>query len=447
MVRLSLFIILAINVCVFACSDTKTVSPPKERDTESDTASDSDSETENIKQDAGEDETPPKLPSNCVAYDGGVNVSFYDEGDCNNPTVARGNKILAAWAGDLQKSEYPKWRIQLTVYDPSTTNMTATAPMTETALAEKPSIAYGNGTFAMVWLDAQWDPSCKPALLKSCRRDVAFMRFDETGTPMNTTPVQLTNVDTIEHPPQIAATSDGWMVIWQKKVDSEKGTVRAMTVALDGTQKTAFDVSAKGGSDMGFSAKLASLGDTAMAVWTALGQTKIEARKLTKEGATAGDIIIIDKDASFTFRPAIVAGTGEYLVSMERKVASDFEIYTALLSKDGKIKGTLNRATWTTSDASQSTLAWNGTNYALAWLSDRNNGDTQPCHDSGNKQVFIALLDSSGKPATSAVMISADPNTASNVIIIWDGAGWTAFWQLAGTNRSRILRGRIKCNE
>jgi len=446
-VRLSLFIILVMNACVFACSDTKIVSPPKERDTDSDTTSDSDSETDDIKPDAGEDETPPDLPSDCSAYDGGVNVSFYSEGDCNTPTVAKGNKILAAWAGDLKKNEYPKWHIQLTVYDPSTTKVTATAPMAETALAEKPSIAYGNETFGMVWLDVQWDPSCKPALLKSCRRDVAFMRFDETGTPMNTTPVQLTNVDNIKQRPNIAATSDGWIVVWQEQVGSQKGTVRAMTVSLDGTPGTAFDVSYHGGSDSEFSAKLASLGDTAIAIWTAYGQTKIEARKLKKEGIATGDVIVIDKDVSFTLRPDIVAGAGEYLVSMERKVSNDFEIYTVLLDKDGKIKSTFNRATWTTSDASQSTLAWNGTNYALAWLSDRNNGDTKPIYDTGSDQVFIALLDSAGKPATSAVMISDDPNIANNIITTWDGSGWTTFWQLAGASRERIFRGRISCNE
>ena len=189
---------------------------------------------------------------------------------------------------------------------------------------------------------------------------------------------------------------------------------------------------------------IAAVGTTAVAVWLATGQQEVMARKLNLDATTSGGAFAID-DGLSVIGPAIVAGSGDFLVSWSRRTVDDFEVYTRILDEAGSPQGDMNRATWTVDDIVGSRPAWSGSSFALLWLSNRDNG-AQECYDPAcENQVFVAELDEYGAPRTAAVQFSTNPNPCAFPALSWDGIGWTALWELRQNMRQQIVRGRMTC--
>jgi hypothetical protein len=435
-------LLLAFFLITSGCSQDKGPDPWMDSGIDSGTDTDTETETES---DTGEDETPPDLPSDCSATS--VNIGMSGTGDGRTPSVAYNIETLMTWAYDDAGVAVPaNWRIQAATFVPDG-GVSIQQPMSATIIAREPSMASHANTFGIVWLDSRWDTSCTANLQNNCHLDIAFMRFDPAGIPDDTTPFRITEAANLSTRPAIVGTDDGWLVIWLQPDTTDNGTM--MAVALPptgdpgGSVPTPVQVSQTEGVDIpGLS--IAALGTTAVAVWLVPGQQEIMARKLNLDATTSGDAFTIDEGLS-VIGPAIVAGSDGFLVSWSRRTFDDFEVYTRMLDEAGSLEGDMNRATWTVDDIIGSQPAWNGSSFALLWLSNRDNG-AQDCYDPAcENQVFVAELDELGAPRTAAVQLSTNPNPCAFPALSWDGMGWTALWELRQNMRQQIVRGQMTC--
>ncbi len=407
-------------------------------DTDTDTDTDSDSDT-------GEDETPPDLPSDCSATS--VNILTSGTGDGRTPSIAHDIETLMTWAYDDSGVAVPaNWLIQMATFVPDG-GVSVQEPMSTTIIARKPDMASRANTFGVVWLDSRWDTSCTAALQNDCNLDIAFMRFDPAGIPDDTTPFRITEAAGLKTRPAIVGTDDGWLVAWLQPDTIDDGTMMAVALPATGdpggSVPTPIQVSQT--EDVALPGiSIAAVGTTAVVVWLATGQQEIIARKLNLDATTSGDAFAIDEGLS-VIGPAIVAGSDDFLVSWSRRTVDDFEVYTRMLDAAGSPTGDMNRATWTVDDIMGSRPAWNGSSFALLWLSNRDNG-AENCYDPAcENQVFVAELDEHGTPRTAAVQLSTNPNPCGFPALSWDGLGWTALWELRQNMRQQIVRGQMTC--
>jgi hypothetical protein len=123
----------------------------------------------------------------------------------------------------------------------------------------------------------------------------------------------------------------------------------------------------------------------------------------------------------------------------------DFEIYTRKLDGTGTPAGDAHRATWTTRDADGPVSAWNGSSFALLYVSPEANGTGTCTHDSCRAQAFFAPLDADGVVAGKELMLSDNPNTCREADLVWDGSGWFAVWELRQDMRQQVYYGRTTC--
>ncbi|MFO8070311.1 MAG: hypothetical protein R6V85_00430 [Polyangia bacterium] len=436
-----------------ACSDddggfvTGDGGPDADADTDADADVDADADTDaDSDTDTGEDETPPDLPQDCSELS--VNQPASGEEDGRWPALAHGDgTTLMTWAYDEQQ-QTPDWDIQVAGFDPGQEPPVGTPlePASDTVLAEMPIIAARQSDWGLVWLDARWDSTCQADAPDDCRRELAFLGVDATGQPVGSSdPVQLTLDEDVNGRPTIAATESGYLLAWTDSYGSS-ATVRALALDADGNPGQVRDISGEYEAAPDRRAWVASRGQSGMVAWLTVSQREIAVRKIGSDGALQAEKTLVVDGDTLCQRPRLSAGADGYLLVWAERPHEDFEIFAMPLDADGDPAGDARRVTYTTNDVSHAVPAWNGSEWAVAWLSIKANGAQECAQSSCRDQVFATVLDAEGAPRSAPVTLSDNPNTCSELELAWDGSAWTAVWELRRNMRQQAFFGRFECN-
>jgi hypothetical protein len=420
---------------------------------------DTETETETESEvDTGENEIPPDAGFLCE-----VDISNHmvteSTGDLRSPEIVFGSAPLLTWAHGKQQSN-PDWMIEVAPYDPEIGSDTDSSGDTDPVgpisllansgpLSRDAILVARAEQFGVAWLEGKFDSNCGPTNWDDCLKEVMFLRVDAMGQPIDSPePGQVTNLvasaATVPIRPSIAATSTGYLLVWNEK---KVGEVKLMARALDASGNFVDSASHQISTELGVyptqQSIVAALGGTVVVVWVSSDQRAILTRTLDATGTPTGDVKILEAGVA-CLSPDIVAGNDGFMISWSRRPLSDFEIFTVKLDPNGVQVGPLNRVTWTESNVMESVLAWDATQsrYAIAWASTMANGDSDAM---GNAQVFTSVLDNTGRLASNPVQLSDNPNTCSQVALSWDKGGWTSIWEQQGNARKQLVLGRMKC--
>ncbi len=409
-----------------------------ETETDTGTGTDTDAGT-----DTGEDETPPDLPSLCAATL--FNAATSGDGDGRSPAIASADSSVLAWMYDPQADGQPEqWRVQASEYAPDAgTDPVASEPFSPAPAALSLAMAASGGVFGAAWLDSRWDPACDSNDPDSCLVDIAFTSLDAAAVPAAAEPSRLTTNGAARAELAIAPTPTGWLVAWTTE---DAGNLRAAAMPVD-TDGVAGVYQILSGNETFFSdsssVALAAGPEIAVAVWSADLQSVV-AQPVGFDGAAVGDPVVVDQDVPCT-TPRIAASDDGFLVTWSRKTVSDFEVFSQLLDAGGAPLGAPNRLTWTTTDASGAVPAWSGSAFGVVWLSDRDNGSDECVNTDCTEQLFGSVLDAQGALASTPTLLSDNANHSSNAEVAWDGAGWSAAWEVRRNMRQQVYRGRFTC--
>jgi hypothetical protein len=440
-------ILLAASIAI-ACSGKDAKSYPDDggidggdtdvdTDTDTDTDSDTDSDTE-----TGENETPPELPEICSADL--MDLPASGDGDGRWPEIAAGTETLFTWAYDEQEPT-ADWDIQIASFDlgPDGGVGDPVEPMEDSIVAEMPFLVERGDGFGIGWLDTRWDLSCTTSDQDACNRDIAFITLDGAGQPANPIPNRVTYDAVINERPAVAATADGYLVVW---AEQDGPTADILVAALDANGDPGVPqlISGDNPSEIERRPAIAAAGTTAVATWLADDQNHVLAQALDLDGNPVGDPQAVD-EGNLCSAPKIAGGTDDFVVAWSTMKYDDFEVYTRKLDGSGAPLGEPHRATWTTEHAEEPAVAWSGSDYALIWLSPEKNGTGSCTHESCMPQTFGALLDDDGAIASQDVLLSDDPNRCSVPDLTWDGSGWLAAWELRRDMRQQVYYGRMVC--
>jgi len=431
---------------ITGCSGDKAKDFPEDGGTDGDTDSDSDTDTDSDSDsdtDTGEDETPPELPDLCDIDV--MDLPASGEGDGRWPDAEYNDSVLITWAYDEQEGTIADWDIQLAAFEPGPDGGVGEPdePMEPSVLSQKPFMAARGAGFGIGWLDTRWDSTCNVLDQDECERDIAFITLDGAGMPANPIPIRITQDAHLGMRPAIAATDTGFLVIW---AEQDGGEAHIMSVALDGTGEPGdqHEISGDETGALQNRPQVAALGTTAVAVWLAHDQNRVLAQPMSLDGVPVGDIEVVD-EGFLSESPSVAAGDDDFLVTWATMRVEDFEIYTLLLDASGTPTGEANRATWTTRHAGSPVAAWDGSTYALLYVSPEANGTGDCTHSSCQPQAFAVLLDADGIVASKELRLSDNPNDSSEPDLVWDGTGWFAVWELRQDMRQQVYYGRMIC--
>jgi hypothetical protein len=436
----------------------------------SDSGVDGSSDTDVDPDNPDENDMPIDLPALCQADIVQASASEKDDyvgdskGDGRFPDIGFGDSALMTWAY-RGPEELAVWEIQTTPYDPTQPIDPdagvgngqlgpAQNPFDPGPVAIKPAVAGRGDQFGVVWLDGQWDSECDQTDIDNCDMEVTFARVNAAGELIAGSDVlQVTNtpVTKILDRPDIAATASGYIIVWLEMDDN--GT-RVIATALDEKGQplgTPNIISIKNNVETQAMPAVAAVGNTAVAVWGVTNQKQILARVLNEMAEPQTGIPTVLDEGILCINPRIVAGTSDFLVSWSKMRGVDQEVFTRKLDSTGTPIGEPLRITWTPQNVQDSVPAWDGTTYALAWLSAYSNGADECTVESCDIEVFTTLLDPNGALASEPVRLSNDPNSCQDMDVSWDGSGFTAVWTLPrGLQiedfRFQVFYGRMTCD-
>ncbi|HUT78399.1 MAG TPA: hypothetical protein VM285_11965, partial [Polyangia bacterium] len=410
-------------------------------DSDGDTDSDTDGDT-----DTGEDEIPPDLPASCTADS--VNLAVSGAGDGRWPTAAGGaGGILLAWAYDEQQ-EQADWDIQVSTCQSGIPPVIGPPqePIAAATLSEKPDMAARGEVFGLAWLDTRWDADCQAANQDACQRDLAFIELTAAGQPANDAePTRLTTGQNPNGRPVVAATPSGWIVAWSQSQGSTSSSIKALAVDGEGQPGAVHAISDDGAAAPELSPALAAVGDQLLIVWLAVDRTAVFSRVIGADGAPQGQPLSV-VEGSLCTRPGLTAGSGGFLLTYGRSKGADLEIRALRLDTAGVPIGDEQRVTWTSTDTTTAVPAWSGSEWAVAWLSDRANGASECQVASCQPQVFLTVLGADGAPRAREVWLSEDQNFAAELDLAWDGIGWLGVFELWRNLRKQIHWGHAFCD-
>jgi hypothetical protein len=409
--------------------------------TDGDTDADTDADT-----DTGEDDIPPDLPASCTADT--VNLAVSGAGDGRWPTVAAGAAgVLLAWAYDEQQGQ-ADWDLQISSHQSGIPPVVGTPqePIAPATRSEKPALAARGEVFGLAWLDTRWDEDCQAANQDACQREVAFIELTAAGQPADAAePTRLTAGQNPDGWPVIAATASGWIVAWAQNQGSVSSSIKALAIDGAGLPGAVHAISDDGAAAPGQRPALAAAGDQALIAWQTAGQTTVFARAIGADGTPQGEPLAV-ADGSLAGRPALAAGDDGFLLTYARSKGAGFEVRSRRLDATGVSSGDEQRVTWTLNDTTAATPAWSGSQWAVAWLSERANGTSECQVASCQPQVFVTALDADGAPRAREVALSDDQNFAGEFELAWDGMGWLTVFELWRNLRKQIHWGHAFCD-
>ncbi|HUT53750.1 MAG TPA: hypothetical protein VM658_10180 [bacterium] len=98
--------------------------------------------------------------------------------------------------------------------------------------------------------------------------------------------------------------------------------------------------------------------------------------------------------------------------------SSNLEILTAQIAADGSTVGNFRRITYDTSASRYASLAWDGTYYGLAWNDNRNS----------NNEIYTTLLNPNGSRYMGDVRMTSDSADSLIPTLAWNGSEFAIAW-------------------
>ena len=308
------------------------------------------------------------------------------------------------------------------------------------------STAAGPDGFLLVWYDGRYNDACTPDTINSCRLDAVAVLTDVDGAPLDE-PIILSD-EALGRPvgaPATAALPDGYLAVWQTRLNSETLLAAVRLDEFGRPVKEAFLL--EGISVDTISPPVIAVGKAvSVVVYTEKDQLGAAALVWPHGEETPEEESVRLNDATVSGYKPSAAATGNGFLTVWAGVFADggTEVAARLLDADGAFDGEIRRLTWASSVNSISAAA-SDEGYAVAFTSAGLDGAPSCAVDSCNDQVFVTLIDPDGTVRSNPVQITADPNRSTAVRLAWDGLGWTAVWQTWGKERWRPFYGQVTC--
>lgn len=330
--------------------------------------------------------------------------------DISHPAVAfDGTNYLVVWV----RSSYPNystWGARVagdgTVLDPS-----GIAISGDTGYGNSPPAVASNGAnWLVVWSDE-----------RSGNADIYGARIAPDGTVLDASGLAISSATGTQSWPAVATYGDDYLVVWE---DGRDGTgfkdIYGARVAADGGLLDPSGLPIYNSSSSQGDPAVTFALDYYLVVWTSGGD--IRGRLVDPFGVVDSTLINISSATYSQGSPAAAFdGTNYVVVWQDMRSGTSYDIYATRVATNGNVLDAAGKIISTAANDQQSpAIAFDGTNYMVAWDDMRN----------ADKDIYCArvskactVLDASGIVLVYGPNRQASPKTASDgedYLVVWE---------------------------
>jgi hypothetical protein len=155
--------------------------------------------------------------------------------------------------------------------------------------------------------------------------------------------------------------------------------------------------------------------------------------RLDRTGAKIGSDVRVTSDTAVSVQSSLAWSGSEYGVAWTDERDGNREIYFARISATGVKIGTDLRVTSDAAISAQPSLVWSGSEYGLAWTDERN----------GNREIYFARMSSAGSKLGSDTRITNDLEVSEQASLDWTGEEYGVAWRDRRVFNGEIYLARI----
>lgn len=313
----------------------------------------------------------------------------------------------------LEHSEYPA------VLDPTISGeKPATGALTTASGSDErfPDMAYDGTTNLVVWSDN-----------RTGVYQIYGSRFQTNGAVPDNRGIRIGNGSGIQSEPSVAYNGTDYLVVWQDDRNGDNDIFGAR-VSTSGSVLGEFSITTASGEQT--RPAVAANGSTWLVAWedAQTGAGEVRATRVSSAGAVldAGGLVIATGATSIRF-PEVACDGSQCLIAWNQG-GGQGDVLGSLFDVAGATAGTAFTIISKTSDQTQPSIAFDGTNYLVAW-SDRRQGSQ---YDVWAARVTTAgaVLDADGVQLVSASGDQRLPSVAFNgsqYLVAWHDATGDGF--------------------
>ena len=288
-----------------------------------------------------------------------------------------------------------------------------------------PSIAWNGDGYGIAWGDE-----------RAGYGDIYFARVDPDGNkigsdiPLNTETLWAAN-------PSLVWSGSGYGVTWRGKTDPFVWEIFFARLDVAGNRVGPIVQVTHTSASEARGASLAWNGTEYGIAWIdrPFPSYKLYFTLLDRFGVEIGDDRVISDPGALINSPSLVSSETGWAVAWADNRDDNPEIYFALIDADGNRSGDETRVSDDPGGSGRPSLAWTGSEYAVAWEDDQD----------GTYEVFLARLDALGDEIGSELQLTDSENNRGNPSLVWNGDGYALAWWDGRHGDSEIYFGRVAC--
>jgi hypothetical protein len=296
---------------------------------------------------------------------------------------------------------------------------------TATGAQASPAVAFDGVDFLVVWADQRDGGDF----------DIYGARVDTTGSVLDSSGIPISTFSGGEYFPKVAASGTNFLAVWEDDRNAGGGYVDIYGCRVNGAgtvlDRDGFPVGT-GSADRHTPAVAAGLTDY-LVVWldernlATTGQDIYGARVTTGGGVTDPSGFAIDTATNDQTTPVLAFNGSQYLVAWtdaRNMATSDLDIYGALVSTSATVTPSEGFVISTgAADEEAPATASNGTNYLVVWQDYRNSATSGADLYGVRVSTTGAVLD------PTAIAISTAPGDQVSPYVATDGANYLVVWE------------------
>ena len=132
--------------------------------------------------------------------------------------------------------------------------------------------------------------------------------------------------------------------------------------------------------------------------------------------------------------PSLAWNGSEYAVAFVDNRGGNAEIFLARVAADGALLGEPVRITDSPGEGRDPSLVWTGESWAVAWVDDQE----------GNFEVYLALVSTAGALAAGPLRVTDDPEFSGSPSLVWTGSELVVAWNDGRDGNFEIYLARLE---
>ncbi len=272
--------------------------------------------------------------------------------------------------------------------------------------SSQPSLAWTGTYYGICWED-----------LRDGNWEIYFARINSSGVKVGSD-VRITNENHLSEYPSLIWTGSEYGVAW---IDHRDGNSEIYFAHLDSSgSKIGSDLRVTNDDHSSWLPCIAWSGAEYGIAWadTRNGNWEVYFARINSSGSKIGADVRVTYDDAGSNESSLIWNGSQYGLSWSDERDGNDEIYFVRLDTSGTKIGSDIRITFDPNSSNQSSLAFTGSQYAILWKDNRN----------ANDEIYFARLESTGNKIGSDIRVTYEENLSAYPCLAYQGSEYGIAW-------------------